>query len=301
MKKILGFFIISILLTILFTTCFYNDQSSTYNIEDNKIPQANSTKTSSLQASHTIEYSDTNFDGDFNVQFSDIVDGVITVNIDIDTDKVLKIKSAKGDEVIYYDVDEKRSLKIPLQMGSGIYEISLFINKSGTDYVKLFSSEIKVESSDSNKAFLSSNEVVNFEDSSNIEAITNKLVKGKTDAQAFDEIYNFVVRNFDYDYTKSEELSGKYVPDLDEVLENGNGICYDYSAVTASMLRIAGIPTKLVMGYRSDTDIYHAWNEVLIDGEWKVIDTTWDSVKLSNGEKISKLKDSTMYTVVKYF
>ena len=40
-------------------------------------------------------------------------------------------------------------------------------------------------------------------------------------------------------------------------MASGTGICLDYSAVMASMLRSQGIPTRLEVGYAGTA--YHAW------------------------------------------
>lgn len=40
-----------------------------------------------------------------------------------------------------------------------------------------------------------------------------------------------------------------------------------------------GIPCVIVQGYATNTDGYtenHAWNYVMLDGNWYAIDTTWD-------------------------
>ena len=51
---------------------------------------------------------------------------------------------------------------------------------------------------------------------------------------------------------------------VDKVLEAKKGICFDYSAVMAAMLRSQGIPCKLVIGYAGT--VYHAWINVYIEG-----------------------------------
>ena len=71
-----------------------------------------------------------------------------------------------------------------------------------------------------------------------------------------------------------------YIPNIDSVLSEQKGICYDYAAVLASLLREAGLPAKLVMGYREDMDAYHAWNQVLADGRWITVDATYGAVML---------------------
>ena len=63
-----------------------------------------------------------------------------------------------------------------------------------------------------------------------------------------------------------------YVPDLDAMLEKKMGICFDFAALMGALLRSQGIPTQMVMGYADIT--YHAWNNILIDGEWVRYDAT---------------------------
>jgi transglutaminase-like putative cysteine protease len=47
---------------------------------------------------------------------------------------------------------------------------------------------------------------------------------------------------------------------VDAILASGTGICLDYAAVMASMLRSQRIPTRLEVGYAQDA--YHAWISV---------------------------------------
>jgi transglutaminase/protease-like cytokinesis protein 3 len=62
------------------------------------------------------------------------------------------------------------------------------------------------------------------------------------------------------------------------------------------MLRSEGIHTKLLKGYKSDMKEYHAWNEVLIDGNWVTIDTTYDAALNNLKNKPSMYKNSNEYT-----
>ena len=64
------------------------------------------------------------------------------------------------------------------------------------------------------------------------------------------------------------------------------------------MKRSEGIPIKLVKGYSRYTDVYHAWNEVFINGKWVVVDTTFDSVYYSNRQDYTFQKNSSDYTKV---
>ena len=110
-----------------------------------------------------------------------------------------------------------------------------------------------------------------------------------TDADKLNAIHKYVVAAILYDYVRAATVQTGYLPVIDEVLAEGKGICFDYAALTACMLRTQGIPTKLVIGY-ADT-IYHAWNEVWIDGAWQRIDTTAEA----NHMKVKKYTDERVY------
>ena len=68
--------------------------------------------------------------------------------------------------------------------------------------------------------------------------------------------------NLTYDYEKADTVTTGYLPDVDETLKTGTGICFDYAALTTAMLRSCDIPCKLQIGYAGD--IKHAWIDVWI-------------------------------------
>ena len=98
-----------------------------------------------------------------------------------------------------------------------------------------------------------------------------------------------------------------YMPDPDETLKSGLGICFDYASLTAAMLRSQGIPTKVIFGYVSPNGVYHAWNmfyteesgwvtvgfEVAGD-DWNRIDLTFSA----NGADQTFIGDGSNYTDV---
>lgn len=83
---------------------------------------------------------------------------------------------------------------------------------------------------------------------------------------------------------------------MEEILSCMSGICYDYSALFAGMLRSLGIPTKLVKGYKNDMREYHAWNEVLVGENWVIIDTTYDAALNSQKNKPNMYKSTSEYS-----
>ena len=60
------------------------------------------------------------------------------------------------------------------------------------------------------------------------------------------------------------------LPNVDETLKTGKGICFDYAALMTSMLRSQRIPTKLEVGYAGET--YHAWISTYVDDKGWVDD-----------------------------
>ena len=78
-------------------------------------------------------------------------------------------------------------------------------------------------------------------------------------------VYNYVVKNLTYDTAKASSVQSGYLPNVDLVLAQKKGICFDYAALMTAMLRSQDIPTKLVVGYTGN--LYHAWINVYLEGQ----------------------------------
>ncbi|MEG1932081.1 MAG: transglutaminase domain-containing protein [Pygmaiobacter sp.] len=175
----------------------------------------------------------------------------------------------------------------PLTAGSGSYAVNVFENVGGTDYVYAMSDTISAEIVDENLPYLYPNQYVNFNADSTVVAKGAELAaNAMTELDVVDAVYNFVIANISYDYGKAESVKSGYLPVVDDILASGLGICFDYSAVMATMLRTQNIPTRLDVGWAGD--IYHAWISVYItdigwingiiefDGvSWKRMDPTF--------------------------
>ena len=114
----------------------------------------------------------------------------------------------------------------------------------------------------------------------------------QNDLAVVNAAYQYMVEHIRYDYDKADKiLSGEwttYLPLPDRTLTQQEGICFDYGALFAALLRSQDIPARLVMGYVQPLNVYHAWNEVYLtdvgwvqmqvyfDGNaWKLMDTTF--------------------------
>ena len=98
----------------------------------------------------------------------------------------------------------------------------------------------------------------------------------KTEKEKAQLVYNHLVARMAYDYSKVGKLPSGYVPDMDKIYSAQAGICYDLSSLYAGMMRSCGVKCKLVIGYNTMVDGYHAWNDVFYDGSWHRIDLSID-------------------------
>ena len=123
--------------------------------------------------------------------------------------------------------------------------------------------------------------------------------------EAVQRVCEFVVGHVSYDTDKARELSNAtgYIPNPDATLESGLGVCFDYASLGAAMLRSLGFPTKIITGYVSPGDLYHAWIMVYVDGSWKtgefsVSADSWSRVDLTFAASGSTefTGDGTSYT-----
>lgn len=190
-----------------------------------------------------------------------------------------KIMVQKDDSSYFYDIDYDR-MGINFQLGSGRYELTLLKHSNGNSYSVLERESFEVELASQVDPFLNPTWPVIWTDDSKAIELAKTMTEGiETDREKVTKIYNFLTENIVYDYDKAMHLENDYIPQIDQVLSEKTGICYDYSALFAGMLRSIDIPTKLVKGYKDDLNEYHAWNEVYIEEEdkWLVIDTTYDA------------------------
>lgn len=104
--------------------------------------------------------------------------------------------------------------------------------------------------------------------------------KSSNTSDKISETYDFVVSKVDYDNLKlgvNNVRQGAVA-----TLQNGSGVCMEYSDLLITMLRAQGIPSRAVFGYGYDPSVKntvpekHQWVQAYIDGTgWVSIDPTW--------------------------
>lgn len=199
------------------------------------------------------------------------------------TKKKVKVRVTKGNVSLpEYDLNGQGEYEVlPLQLGSGKYTVRFFIQTSGKQYSNnaTFSFTAKLENEIIN--YLYPNQYIWYTADSLAVKKSNELCAGLTsDKEKVDAIASYITRNVLYDFFFAMTVKSGYLPDVDHTLTTGKGICFDYAALFACMLRVQDIPCKLVIGDAGK--VYHAWNSVLINGEWKFYDLTY----VSTGAKI---------------
>lgn len=227
------------------------------------------------------------------IDISLINEGVVKVNYK--SDKQLAVVVEKGEKREQY-ILSKNNTSIPLQLGDGAYLIKTLEHKEGTTYKVVDKTSINVKLINKNSVYLQSIQQINFDKEQPVIKKANELTKGfKTDQAKLARIYTYVISNIVYDYDKVDKLTNTYLPSINDTFATNKGICYDYASMMAGMLRSQGIPTKLVKGYSNNVDEYHAWNEVYINGQWRIIDTTADATYYEHRMDFNMYKSSKDY------
>ena len=199
-----------------------------------------------------------------SIDYSNASQGYITANY-MGTCPKVRLRITGPDQVIYtYVLHGGGYETFPLSSGNGSYDVTIYENISGTDYATCLYAKVPVQLEDEFTPFLYPNQYVNFTSESKVVAKGAELAAdAANDLDVVTNIYNFIIDSITYDYDKASDPPTGYTTDVDTILESGTGICLDYAAVMASMLRSQRIPTRLEVGYAQDS--YHAWISVYIE------------------------------------
>ena len=194
------------------------------------------------------------------------------------SEKRLKARIATSAQTYYYDLPGGEGYSVfPLQMGDGSCTVRVMEQVENDLYALRFGVEITVALADETVPFLYPNQYVWYDASTKTVQKARELAQGLTSqteiATAF---YEYVVKHMTYDTKKAATVPNGYLPRVDESLESGTGICFDYAALLAVMLRAEGIPTKMLIGTVTPENLYHSWNSVFLEGKWVWMDPTLD-------------------------
>lgn len=184
--------------------------------------------------------------------------------------------------------------KIYLSHGAGKYTVNIFSSSNPSRFQDpggwTFSKTVQIANTDTrdNSYLLPSGDVQS--DDAGIIAQAKALVTPEMDDMAKAKaIHDWITSNIQYDAASyfDESYKGK-VYDATSAFYTHQSICYGYSNLFAAMARAVGLRAKVVNGAiiwptlgqswaAQGQSQEHAWNEVLVNGQWITLDTTWDS------------------------
>ncbi|WP_405374205.1 transglutaminase family protein [Pseudobutyrivibrio sp.] len=244
---------------------------------------------------------------DASIDVSNASDGYVMVAYKGSAAKVRMLIETPAGNTYNYLMDLDGTYDVfPLSEGSGTYKIGVYENLHDNQYAVAFSQSVNITLKDEYSMYLYPNAYVHFTASSTAVKKGQELAAGAdTDLDVVENVYHYITKNIKYDYDKAETVESGYVPDVDETLATGKGICFDYASLMGAMLRSQGIPTRLEIGYAGTE--YHAWISVYtketgwidkviqFDGSnWTLMDPTLGSYANSSTIK-DHLADDTYY------
>lgn len=174
----------------------------------------------------------------------------------------LKFQVIKDGETYTYDIRQDGTPSIfPLQMEDGMYSFRVLENVSGTKYAVLYATDETISMADQYRPYLCASDYVSYDESSACVKKAKELAASAEDANGLiSAVYDYICASVKYDKEKAKTVTAGYLPVPDETMKTGKGICFDYASLAAAMLRSQGVPCKVIFGYVSPKDLYHAWN-----------------------------------------
>ena len=248
-----------------------------------------------------------NQDSSIVLDLSHTENGYLMIKDTNDKKVQIQITNPNGD-TWPYPLKEGGSFEaFPLTCGDGNYSVKVLENISGDQYAVGLSQDFSVKLKDEFQPFLYPNQYTDYSADSEVVKLGEKLAGDvKSDLEYVQSVYEYVISNIAYDEQFAESTPVNYIPDPDQTLDTGKGICFDYASLMTALLRSQKVPTKLVAGYSGKA--YHAWVSVYLkdrgwvdhiiyfDGKkWTLMDPTLGAN--NNAEDVKKyVGDGSNYT-----
>ena len=213
--------------------------------------------------------------GGTKIDYSTAASGYVQIS-NTTAKKGLKVQVIRNNTTYNYDLKNGGKVEIyPLQLGDGDYKVRVLENTTGNKYTPLAEQTINVKLSNPLSPFLNPNQYIMYGNDWAIAKKAAEITKGKKNDQGkIEAIYSYITKNIKYDKQKAATVQTGYLPNVDQTLSSGKGICFDYAALLSAMLRSQGIPSRMIIGTVSPKDINHAWNEIYTKEEG------WVTVKI---------------------
>ena len=238
--------------------------------------------------------------------------GVIKVTYSGECGKV-KVRITKNEAVYDYDLDPEGTV-FPLQSGSGTYNIKVLENVSGKTYAVALDEDFNADIKSEFSPYLVPSQYINYSQYDDCVYKAAELCAGKSGTvEKAAAMFGYITSNVKYDKELAASVKSGYVPNPDQTLESGKGICFDYASLFASMCRSQNIPAKLVMGYVRG-NVYHSWNEIYTEESgwvtvdiflkgsgWELLDPTFYASASDKSAVAEYIGDGSDYSAIYYY
>lgn len=185
------------------------------------------------------------------IDYSNAEHGTVNVSVvDPEPTRNYKLRVTLEDKYYNYDVSTGIEMTVvPLQMGSGTYQIELYEHVYDDIYQFTGGKELTVEV-DKHDVWLQSNVKVDFSSPERLlEELSNIVSLSDTELEKYNKITMYILRHYGYDWMAVYNETVPKNADLNRVLERKFGTCEELSALTVALLRLSGIQSRLVIGY----------------------------------------------------
>lgn len=230
-------------------------------------------------------------EGGAQVDASNASDGYIMISCKSELRHKVRITFNDGATVYDYDLVSNGEYQVyPLQSGSGSYNIRVLEQVEGDTYSVILACLFEVALVSEESPFLYPNVFVDYDGDTEAVLVAYLICDGaKNDSERLERLYGYVANNIAYDLDKADSIYKGYVPDVDDTLNSGSGICFDYASLLACMLRSVGIPARLAVGEVSPENALHAWNQAYIDGVLIHMDATFNDARGSDSYTVERI------------
>ncbi len=213
----------------------------------------------------------------------------------------VQITREEGEDYNYDLNNAGRWESFGLTEGDGEYTVRVLENVKESRYAPVLEHHLTLILEDPASPFRESSQYVCYSERSKAAVLAEELAAGmETEEETVDAVFEYIVGHVSYDMEKAETVKPGYLPDVDEVLAEGKGICFDYAALMTAMLRSRGIACRMAVGYAGRQ--YHAWVEVLSEsGEWRLLDPTFVSANRGNEKVLDFVGEPENYQVRFYY
>lgn len=244
------------------------------------------------------------------IDYSHTSDGYVMAKYTGTVGKIkVRITGPTGVSQIYNLNSDGKFESYPLTASDGSYTVDV-LESVGAGYAFAHTYTFNVTLSSALAPFLRPSQYVNYSLGDSAVTLASQLCAGtSTPLEKVDKIYSWLVDNvvYDYDFAAST-IAGGYAGDTEKVVNQKKGICLDYAATMAAMLRSQNVPTQVISGDVNGGG-FHAWVNVYVqdvgwvyggaiyfDGSaWHRMDPTYAASSHSNQDILDFIANGSNY------